>query len=370
MRAVASWVQDRSAEFVAAGASAAALRGRARDVRRFAERFGDVERWLPLSVGERLAAPVAVRSYVGWAVVATATPVDADYVATVSTTWAGRVARRHPDAYVAFREVAFGLGFCELEVPKMWSALAKVSVIAGMAPDVIADEAFVVARDQLVAAVRQINGCVPKTTTTPLFGLNAVLFHLRRAGRPPLRRSPAPTRESEWHTLGLGAPQLVSTMRRYLAQLSVSLRASSVEQIDTTLRLLAGYLAGSDPTVTAVAAMGRTQVEGFKTFLRGRPGRGGRTSLTNTTMAMRVGHLRAFFDRIIRMGLRRRPGPITGLRRRRPDQGPGPATVPGRRGVGEAPRRRPQPRRTLRPPGRRGAGPDRHAQGGAPRPDH
>jgi site-specific recombinase XerD len=242
---------------------------------------------------------VAVRSYVGWAVVATATAVDADYVATVSTTWGGRVARHHPDAHAAFEEVASGLGFDEREVRKMWSVLAKVSVIAGTAPDVIAGEQFVIARDQLVASAGRINGSVPKTTTTPLFGLNAVLFHLGRAGRPPLRRSPAPTRETEWRALEVRAPRLVGTMRRYLAQLNVSLRASSVDQIDTTLRLLAGYLAECHPDVTAVAGVGRGQIEGFKSFLVTRPGRRSRPSLTKTTIAIRGGHLRAFYDRII-----------------------------------------------------------------------
>ncbi len=77
------------------------------------------------------------------------------------------------------------------------------------------------------------------------------------------------------------------------------LRASSVDQIDTTLRLIAGYLAKCHPDVTAVAGVGRVQVEGFKTFLVARPGRRSRPSLTKTTIAMRVGYLRAFFDRII-----------------------------------------------------------------------
>jgi integrase len=290
---------DLGAEFIAVGVTVAARRARTFDVRRFEERFGDLAGWRRASLRERLAAPLAVRSYVGWAVVATATAVDADYVTAVSTTWGARLAARHPCAHRVFQETAADLGFDPSETSKMWSALAKVSVIAGATPDVIAGECFTVACDQLVAAVSRINGTAPKTTTTPLFDLGAVLFHLGRVPRPTRRRSSASTRETQWDTLETAAPQLVATMRRYLAQLRVSLRASSVDQIDTTLRLLAGYLTQSHPGVTAVSDVRRAQIEGFKIFLRARPGRRDRPALTNTTVAMRVGHLRGFFDRII-----------------------------------------------------------------------
>ena len=56
-------------------------------------------------------------------------------------------------------------------------------------------------------------------------------------------------------------------MRRYLAQLAISMRPGSVALIDTTLRHLAGYLTAYHPDVTAAAQIGRTHIEGFKAWL-------------------------------------------------------------------------------------------------------
>jgi hypothetical protein len=53
-------------------------------------------------------------------------------------------------------------------------------------------------------------------------------------------------------------------MTRYLDQLRVSLRPSSVVVIDTTLRQLAGYAIDHHPLVRNVAAIDRDCIEGYK----------------------------------------------------------------------------------------------------------
>ena len=91
-------------------------------------------------------------------------------------------------------------------------------------------------------------------------------------------------------------------MRRYLAQVGVSLRPGSVAVIDTSLRHLAAYLLDNHPDVTSVAQIGRTHVEGFKAWLVARLGYRGRRQPVKSTIGMRMSNLRSFFERIIKWG--------------------------------------------------------------------
>jgi hypothetical protein len=61
----------------------------------------------------------------------------------------------------------------------------------------------------------------------------------------------------QWTELAARAPQLTSTMHRYLAQLATLLAPRSVEAADSTLRQLARWLTDSTD-VTTVAAVTRS----------------------------------------------------------------------------------------------------------------
>jgi integrase len=91
---------------------------------------------------------------------------------------------------------------------------------------------------------------------------------------------------------------MAATMRRYLDQLAVSLRASSVTCIETTLRQVAGHLITTSEVVT-VAGITRVHIEAYKTWLAGRGGYRKNTQISKTTIGMRMCHLGAFFRRII-----------------------------------------------------------------------
>ena len=106
------------------------------------------------------------------------------------------------------------------------------------------------------------------------------------------------TANTEWARLGAQRPVLVTTAQRYLAQISVSLRPSSVTVADGTLRLFVSHLVAAHPEVHGFADVGRTQIEAFKLALTERRNRKGST-LSANTVRQRLGTLRTFFDRII-----------------------------------------------------------------------
>jgi site-specific recombinase XerD len=91
-------------------------------------------------------------------------------------------------------------------------------------------------------------------------------------------------------------------MRRYLAQLSLSLRPASVQRTDTMLRGFTGYLAANHPEVTALVDVERRHIEAFKRYLPTRPGQDGQSPLSQKTIRMTLGTLRTCFERVSEWG--------------------------------------------------------------------
>ncbi len=299
----ASWAAASTADLAAlyVAAARADIRGRHQAVREFEATFGDIDRWRSRPVVERMAATDAARAFASFAAVRAMVTMDAAYVVASASKWGLHVAERDPDQAARFRLQATSLGFVPREAAKMWSKLAQICVITGRTPDGITAADYQDGRDQFAAAVTaRHGGKSPKSLRTPLFGLNAVMFHRGQAPRPEPRRPWAARSVPEigWEVIVSRAPVLAATMQRYLDQLRVSLRASSVACIETTLRQFAGRLV-THSDITTVAGIDRASVEAYKTWLAARGGYRKNSQVSKTTIGMRIGHLLAFFSRII-----------------------------------------------------------------------
>ena len=287
-------------QFIAAGDTDSARKCRRHVTEAFVRLFGDFNTWLAAPATDRLAASLPVRGFAAWAAVATGAAVDAEYVAAAHSKWGLFLTEKYPQTATTFRAEAASLGFDTLEIDKMWSKLSQITVIAGRPPDLLTAPEYVAARDAFAAAVIAQRGYRPKTLATPLFGLDAVMFQRGQAPVPALRKPwlARSVHEVDWDIVAATAPTMAATMRRYLTQVAVSLRPSSVQVIDTTLRQLAGMLVAEHPNLTTVAGIRREHIEAFKTWLAARPGYRKQNKLSKTTLGMRMGHLRAFFERI------------------------------------------------------------------------
>jgi integrase len=289
-----------ASDFVALGIGAAGQKNRRQAADRFARIFGGIDEWNTRPVPVRMAAPVWVRSFAAFAAVAARIAVDAEYAVGASSKWGAHHEHRDPVTASSFRQDAADLGFNQRETAKMWSKLAQIAVITGTTPAMIGPAEYRRGRQEFTAAQRRRWGHLPKSAATPLFGLDAVLFHRGQADQPyPRRQSLARRRhEIDWEHVAGHAPVLEATFRRYLAQLAVSLRPSSVDAIDITLRQFAGFLITIDPPIKRVADIDRAHIEAFKTLISQRGGYKTNKTLSKTTIGMRLGHLHAFFQRI------------------------------------------------------------------------
>ncbi len=108
-------------------------------------------------------------------------------------------------------------------------------------------------------------------------------------------------KEFTWNQIAAQAPVMASTMTRYLDQISVSARPGTVDAYELALRFFAGHLTTIDPVCVTVAKIGRHHIEAHKRWIAARPGRTGAT-WSPTTIRMRLGLLRSFFERIIEWG--------------------------------------------------------------------
>ena len=96
--------------------------------------------------------------------------------------------------------------------------------------------------------------------------------------------SAIPVPELSWDELAIRAPQMVTTMRSYLEQLTVSSRPSTVAAASLALRHLAAHLTETDPTCQTVAAIERRHVESYKRALAARPGKRGNNTVSAQTI--------------------------------------------------------------------------------------
>lgn len=285
--------------FTTRGDSPAAHKTRRSTVTAFTRTFADLSGWQQAALPTQLDATVEVRGLVAFLLLATERPASADYVKACRSDWGHHAALVHPHFAETFHRTALALGFSDLEAARQWCILAKIAATAESAPNTLDTNTFRLASDTLTVAHTGRAGKIPIGWSTPLHGLKATLAALDLiAESPPTRLSP-PSRGKHWDALAARAPHLVGTLRRYLTQITVSMRPGSVALIDTTLRHLAVYLTDHHPEIAGVADIRRTHIEGFKTFLTSKPGYRGKREPAKTTTGMRLGHLRCFFDRII-----------------------------------------------------------------------
>jgi integrase len=103
----------------------------------------------------------------------------------------------------------------------------------------------------------------------------------------------------DWPQIATVSPVLAATMLRYLDQVALSLRPSSVTAANGILRDFAGFLTTEFPTINGLVDVDREHVEAFKRHLGTRLSRN-KTGRTLSPQRVRIvlGTLRTFFERV------------------------------------------------------------------------
>ena len=265
--------------------------------RMFFTRVGP-EGWARLPLAAQCALPLKDRRVVGWLIVTGRLRPSADYLVACRP-YLGEVAARHHRAfYERFAATSAELGFDPIVTRLQWSALAKVTALAGLGPGQVTQAVIDEGRQALTAAIgrHRPGSHGPKALSAALFGLQTTLFHLGVLGTAPRKTSPdrSAERAAQWAS---APPQLASTLAGYIAQVRLSLRASTMVRVEGVLREFACWLAGNAPEVACVADLRRRHIENYKLHLATRPSaRGGK--LSKISLAEHLGALRTCFERL------------------------------------------------------------------------
>jgi site-specific recombinase XerD len=96
-------------------------------------------------------------------------------------------------------------------------------------------------------------------------------------------------------------PRIAATARRYVEQVALSLRPSTVQAIERDLREFGTWLAAHHAAVATFAELTRRHIEAYKRWLAGRHTRQGQP-LRRVTFKNKLINLHCFFDRISEWG--------------------------------------------------------------------
>ncbi len=210
------------------GAWASTLGG----ARAFCAHYGGPAGFAGLGVEEQLAMPGHLRQFACWLMVTGRMRVSAEYLARADQRL-GTVARSHfPDLHGRFVATAAMLGSNHIWATHQWNVLAQLAALHGVTPDQVSAEQVEEGGAALVDAfARPGRPKAGQRTRTSLVRLKATLFHAGLVDAPPRLHKPntGAKRAAEWARV---SPTFAATAQRYVEQIRLSLRPSTVTDAD------------------------------------------------------------------------------------------------------------------------------------------
>ncbi len=252
--------------------------------------------WNQMTRAAQIDAVRKARSFTSWLMVTGQIGVDAEqlYDTGLRRGNAGRLFCPHDHRW--FTDICTRLGTSAADVTLQWNTLVKIAVITGATARTVTDDEFGTARAALIAAYsRRQTPSAGRTIAAVCHRLQLSLFH---AGRLTTLRGPAyrePVSVTGWSTV---APGFAETARRYVEQVTVSLRPNTVKHIERDLRQFGTWLADTHPEVATCAELHREHIEAFKTWLATHPTAATGKPLNRVSIKNALINLHCFLTRI------------------------------------------------------------------------
>lgn len=221
--------------------------------------------WHELTRTAQLDAVRKARSFTSWLMVTGQIGVDAEQLCD-SGLRLGNAGRLFcPHEYRWFTDLCARLGTSAADTTSQWNALVKVAVITGVTVRTVRDDELDTARAALIAAYSRRP--TPSAGRTMAALCHRLQLSLYDAGQIVTLRGPV-YRESVsvtgWVPVATG---FADSARRYIEQVTLSLRPTTVKHIEHDLRQFGTWLADTHPEVDTCAGLHREHIEAFKTWL-------------------------------------------------------------------------------------------------------
>lgn len=256
--------------------------------------------WHQMSRARQLDAIRKSRSFASWLMVTGQLTVDADIFGRVYLRL-GTAARTHcPDTHAWFTDACEQIGVSDGDRKIQWNSLAMITAITGVPGDQIGETEFAAASQAVIDAYTARDKPESGRNMASVFHrLRLTLFHAGRLDhhrRPPRRQ---PVSVTGWAVI---APGFADNARRYVEQVTLSLRPATVKHIEQHLRVFGTWLADHHPEVASCADLERRHIEAFKSWLATQPSRRTGKPLSRTSIKEQLINLHCFFDRTAEWG--------------------------------------------------------------------
>jgi site-specific recombinase XerD len=268
--------------------------------RTFCGRLQRAGGWVRLSPARQLDVTQKAPAFAAWLMVTGQLTVTADVLSHADLRLG--IAARHycPDAHTWFVTAAARLGIRLADTRLQWSTLAKITAFTGTPPDAIGPAEFQRARTAIIDAfIARGSPCAGRNMAAIFHRLQLTLFHAGRLETFTRPRTRAPVSVRGWTVV---APGVTEVARRYVDQITLSRRPSTVAHIEHDLREFGTWLADHHPEVASCADLERRHIEAFKAWLATKHGLRTGRPLNRISIKNRLINLHCFFDRITDWG--------------------------------------------------------------------
>ncbi|MCA1699742.1 MAG: site-specific integrase [Actinobacteria bacterium] len=267
--------------------------------RTFRGRLDRAGRWERVDLETQLEWMRKARPFVSWLLVTGRLTASAEFLARSDLRLGSTAAKHLPETHAWFLDAAARVGAGPASTKIQWNALAKAAALSGVRPDEIETASFDHARSVLTDAyARRGQPESGRNVRSVFHRLQLTLFHagkidtLARPGR-------ASVAETGWAAI---APAYERAARRYIEQVTLSLRPSTVKHIEHHLRVFGTWLADNHPDITSCAGLTRGHIEQFKKWLSTHPSKRTGRPLSRSSIKEQLINLGCFFDRITEWG--------------------------------------------------------------------
>ncbi len=264
---------------------------------------GRVERaggWERVNLDTQLEWMRRARPFVAWQLVTGRLTATADFLAFADLRL-GLCARKHlPDVHEWFVSAARRLDATAQDTAMQWNAVCKIAAISRCRPDHVDTDAFVAARAQITEAYkRRGRPEAGRNVRAILHRLQLTLFHAGKIDSLARPASKPSITVSGWDPI----PQLYrDNAHRYIEQVTLSLRPSTVQHIEQHLRVFGTWLVDHHPEIRSCTELERGHIEDFKIWLSTTPNARTAKPLARTTIKEQLINLGCFFERTTNWG--------------------------------------------------------------------
>jgi len=271
-----------------------------RQARTFQGRVEQAGGWDQIDLDTQLEWMRRARPFVSWLLITGRLTATADFLAFADLRLGGTARKHLPDTHAWFLTATARLDASAADTALQWNVLCKIAALSGSHPDDVDTKRFLAARLAIYDAyTRRGRPEAGRNVRAILHRLQLTLFHDNKIDSLERAVIKTPVSVSGWEPI---TALYKTNAKRYIEQVTLSLRPSTVKHIELHLRTFGTWLADHHREIKSCADLERHHIEAFKHWLAVTPRPRTGKPLARTSIKEQLINLGCFFDRTTEWG--------------------------------------------------------------------